>query len=71
MNEQKEFLQLVRDGVERFILQKATMEDFLKAMRAIGKSEKAYSHQLTRAVFSKIVADVMRKRKRRQQKDQE
>jgi hypothetical protein len=48
--------------VERFILKNATVEDFLRAMRAVGKNEKVYAHQLTRSVFARIVKEAIRKR---------
>jgi DNA-binding NarL/FixJ family response regulator len=58
-----EILKLVRDGVERFILRKATVEDFFRTIRAVTENEKLYSHQLTRSVFSRIVKEAIRKRK--------
>ena len=57
-----EILKLVRTGVERFILKNATVEEFLKTIRALTKKEKAYSHQLTRSVFTRIVREAIRKR---------
>jgi len=62
MKAEAEMLALVRSGVERFILNKATVGDFLKTMRAVAEKEKTYSHQLTRKVFSKIVKEELRKR---------
>lgn len=62
---EKEILQLVRTGVERFILRNATMEEFLRTTRAVAEREEVYSHQLTRSVFAKIVKEAIRKRNRR------
>jgi DNA-binding NarL/FixJ family response regulator len=59
---EEEILELVRAGVERFILKKATVEDFLRTMRAASEKEEIYSHQLTRSVFSRIVKEAIRKR---------
>ena len=67
---EKEILQLVRSGVERFILKNDTVEDFLRTIRAVGGDSKAYSHQLTRSVFSRIVKEAIRKRKRRSSKQE-
>jgi len=63
-----EILKLVRTGVERFILNKVTVGDFLKTMRAVAEKEKTYSHQLTKRVFSKIVKEAIRKRDLRRPK---
>jgi DNA-binding NarL/FixJ family response regulator len=60
--EEEEILELVRTGVEKFILKKATIEDFLRTIRAVSEKEKIYSHQLTRSAFSKIVKEAIRKR---------
>jgi len=65
---EEELLELVRTGVEQFILKHATVEEFLKMTRALAEKEKAYSHQLTKAVFSRIVKDAIRKRNLRQTK---
>jgi len=59
---EREILALVRSGVERFILKNATVEDFLRTIRVVGDDEKAYSHQLTRPVFSRIVREAIKKR---------
>jgi len=64
----REILVLVRSGVERFILKNATVEDFLKTIRVVGDDEKAYSHQLTRSVFSRIVHEAIKKRNLRKSK---
>ena len=59
---EREILALVQRGVEEFILNKATVGDFLKTMQAVAEKEKAYSHQLTKQVFSTIVKKATRKR---------
>ena len=61
---EKEILELVRTGVEKFILKKATVEDFYKTIQEVSEKEKIYSHQLTRSVFARIVKDAIRKRRR-------
>jgi hypothetical protein len=61
-NARAEVLALVRSGVEGFILKNATIEEFLKSMRAVSEQEKAYAHQLTRPVFNRIVKAAMKKR---------
>lgn len=58
----------MRTGVEKFILKNASVEDFLKTLRKVTDKEKAYSHQLTRSVFLKIVKEAIRKRKLRRPK---
>lgn len=59
---------LVREGIERFILKDATIHDFLKTMRSVARREKVYSHQLTRAVFSRIVKQAVKTRNRQQRR---
>jgi DNA-binding NarL/FixJ family response regulator len=59
---EEEILSLVRTGVERFILKNATVEDFFKTIQAVAAKERAYTHQLTRPVFSRIVREAIRKR---------
>jgi Na+-transporting NADH:ubiquinone oxidoreductase subunit NqrA len=59
---ERELLEFVRTGVEKFILNKVTVEDFFTALRAAADREKNYSHQLTRPVFSRIVRAAIRKR---------
>jgi hypothetical protein len=63
-----ELLSLVQTGVERFILKHASVEEFLKMTRTLAEKEKAYSHQLTRTVFSRIVREAVRKRNLRETK---
>jgi hypothetical protein len=59
---EKEFLATVQTGIEHFILKDATVEEFQKMMHAVDEKEKAYSHQLTQNVFSKIVKQAIKKR---------
>jgi len=59
---------LVRTGVERFVLKNATVEDFFGTIQAVTEKEKAYSHQLTRSVFTRIVKEAIRKRNLRRSK---
>jgi DNA-binding NarL/FixJ family response regulator len=65
---EKEIFDLVRAGIERFILKNATVEDFLRTIRAVAEEEKTYAHQLTRSVLSTIVKEAIRKRNHRQSK---
>ena len=57
-----DILQLVRAGVEKFIMSEATVADFFKTIRDATTKEKSYSHQLTKAVFAKIVREAIKKR---------
>jgi hypothetical protein len=59
-----EMLALVRKGVKNFIFEKATIRDFLNGLRDISAG-KTYPHQLTQAVFTKIVREAVKKRKAR------
>lgn len=59
---EKEILNLVEAGVERFILKNATIEDFFRTIQAVAGKEKIYSHQLTKSVFSRIVKAAIKKR---------
>jgi DNA-binding NarL/FixJ family response regulator len=59
---EQELLEIVRTGVERFILKDATVEEFLKMIRSLTEKENAYSHQLTRNAFSRIVKQAIKKR---------
>jgi hypothetical protein len=59
---EREILDLVRTGVEQFILKNSTVEDFLRIIRDVSEKEKIYSHQLTRSVFSKLVKEAIKKR---------
>ncbi len=65
MKAEKEILALVHTAVERFILNKVTVGDFLDTMRAVAKKEEVYSHPLTKHIFSRIVKEATRKRKLR------
>jgi DNA-binding NarL/FixJ family response regulator len=56
---------LVKAGVEKFILNHATIDDFLRTMRSVSEKEAVYSHQLTRSVLSRIVKQAVRKRQRK------
>ncbi len=60
---EEEILALVQTAVERFILNKVNVGDFLDAMRAVAKKEEVYFHPLTKQVFSRIVKEAARKRK--------
>jgi DNA-binding NarL/FixJ family response regulator len=64
----KEFIDLVRTGIEGFILKNATVEDFLRTIRGVAEEEEIYAHQLTSSVLSAIVKDALRKRHHRQSK---
>jgi DNA-binding NarL/FixJ family response regulator len=65
---EEEILALVRTGVERFILNDATIEDFLTTIRDVADKGKTHPHQLTRSAFSKIVKEAIRKRNLRRSK---
>lgn len=54
---------LVRKGVERFILKDANMMSFMKTVRAAAKKGGKSSHPLTGAAFRQIVGEAVRKRK--------
>jgi hypothetical protein len=56
---------LVRTGVERFILEDANMMSFMRAVRLAAKKGESSSHPLTGAAFRQIVRGAVRKRKRR------
>jgi hypothetical protein len=58
-------LNLVREGVERFILRDANMTLFMKAVRTAGKAGENSAHPLTGAEFRRIVREAVRKRKMR------
>lgn len=58
-----DLVKLVRAGVERFILENATMEEFLRTLRMAGEPESLYAHQLTGNVLSRIVRQAIEKRK--------
>ena len=56
---------LVRKGVERFILKDANMMSFMQAVRIAAKNGESSSHPLTGAAFRQIVREAVRKRKMR------
>jgi DNA-binding NarL/FixJ family response regulator len=58
-------LDLVRAGVERFVLKDATMMSFQKTIRAAAKKGKNSAHPLSGAAFRQIVKEAIRERKRR------
>lgn len=59
-----EIEKLVKVGVERFMLKGATIADFLKTIRSAAKREGVSPHPLTRAVFSRIVKNAIKKHER-------
>jgi hypothetical protein len=61
---EQEILRLVRAGIQRFILRSSTVEEFARAMQALGESDEAYAHQLTKPVLAKIVRDALHRRAR-------
>ena len=58
----QKLLTLVRRGVERFILDQTSVDDFFRTIREVTEKEHIYAHQLTKEVFSKIVRAAIRKR---------
>ena len=60
--QQRELMNLVQTGVEKFIMNTITVDDFFSGIRAVVDRDKTYAHQLTRSVFSRIVKEAMRKR---------
>lgn len=58
---EEEVLALVRRGVEEFIIDKATIEEFFRKLRALTDDEN-YAHQLTGPALRKIVLDAIRKK---------
>lgn len=65
---ESKFLRTIREGVERFILKDATVEEFLAMVRALSEKENSYSHQLTKGIFSQIVKQAIKKRNQRLKK---
>jgi len=63
-----DLVKLVKAGVERFILENATMEEFLRTLRMAGEPESLYAHQLTGSVLSRIVRQAIDRRKPRRKK---
>jgi len=60
-----DMLDLVRAGVERFILKDASIGDFQRAVRAAAKKGELSSHPITGTVFRGIVKRAIRERNRR------
>lgn len=58
-------VELVRAGVERFVLRDATLMSFQKAIRTAAKKGENSPHPLTGAAFREIVKKAIRERKRR------
>lgn len=63
--ENNALLELVRDGVRRFIVKDAPIGDFQKAIRAAARKGEGSSHPLSGLVFRRIVKEAIRERKRR------
>jgi len=61
-------VKFVKEGIERFILENSTMEEFLRTLRSAGARENLYAHQLTGSVLSRIVKEAITKRRRGQRK---
>jgi hypothetical protein len=61
-------LDLVRDGVEKFILKDANILAFQRAVLAASKGGRDSTNPLTRAAFRRIVKEATRKRKMRMTK---
>jgi DNA-binding NarL/FixJ family response regulator len=58
-------LDIVREGVRRFILKDAPIGAFQKAIHAAARKGEQSSHPLTGIVFRRIVKEAVRERKRR------
>jgi hypothetical protein len=61
-------LDLVREGVEKFILKDANILAFQRAVLAASKGGRDSTNPLTRAAFRRIVKEATRKRKMRMTK---
>lgn len=57
-------LELVREGVRRFIMNDAPIGDFQMAIRAAAKKGRGSTHPLTGPVFRRIVKAAIRQRGR-------
>jgi DNA-binding NarL/FixJ family response regulator len=57
-------LELVREGVRRFVLADATLDDFNKAVRLAARRGKSSYNPLPGKAFRKIVKDAVAERKR-------
>jgi hypothetical protein len=58
-------LDLVRDGVRRFMLHDASLGDFRKAIRAAARKGEGSPPSMTGAAFRKIVRQVIAEKKRK------
>jgi hypothetical protein len=58
-------LDLVRDGVRRFILNDASLGDFRKTIRSAGGRSASSTHPLTGTAFRKIVKQAIAERRRK------
>jgi DNA-binding NarL/FixJ family response regulator len=59
---------LVRAGVERFVLKEASMMSFQKAIRAAAKRGLTSAHPLTGAAFRRIVREAVHERATRRKR---
>jgi hypothetical protein len=59
----KNLEELVKAGVEKFMLKDSTIYDFMKALRSTEKRANVTPHPLTRDVFSRIVKEAVLKKK--------
>lgn len=57
----RELIDLVQTGVEKFIMNRVTVDEFFTGIRAVVDRDKTYAHQLTRSVFARIVKEAIRK----------
>jgi hypothetical protein len=58
-------LDLIRDGVRRFILNDASLGDFRKTIRSVGRKGASSTHPLTGIAFRKIVKQAIVERRRK------
>lgn len=58
-------LDLVRAGVERFVLKDATIISFRRSIRAASEKGGMWAHPLTGSSFRRIVKEAVQERKRR------
>jgi len=63
-----DILDLVKAGVERFILKDAPIGDFQRAVRLAAKNGELSSHPITGVVFRDIVRRAIQERKRKNRK---
>ncbi len=69
LGKKAEIEQLVKAGVDRFILKDATIAEFMKTIRTASKKEYVYAHQLNKTRFLQIVKAAIQKRNRRIRND--